>query len=178
MHTRHPANSRRALPALFYAAGLGLAGAFAHADELDPDVPKLHALPSGAYEPSSGTDPTAGATALAGTGGLDTALADTDAFNTAALAAALARSIAQMTPEEFQSFRQTLNRRTSERLQLSVSVKDNDATCFLREAEWASCFEDLPEEPEWDTKNVPELPPPNFWQLRSLWTKTPVERLE
>lgn len=178
MDTHHPANPRSVLYALLCVAGFALAGALAHADEHESNVPELPAPPPNTYGSPADVDSTGGAAALAGTGRLDTALEATDGLDTDALAAALERAIAQMTPEERESFKRLLNREMSDMIQLTVSVKDNDAKCFLEQGDWASCFEGLPPEPEWSTTNVPELPMSNFWQLRSLWTKTPVERLE
>jgi len=61
---------------------------------------------------------------------------------------------------------------------VGVSVKDDDPKCFLEHADWSSCFDDLPPEPEWTEPTLPAVPTSKFWQPRSLWTKTPIERLE
>ena len=168
MDTRHPANPRRALRTVFYAASVALAGTFAYADEHESDAPGFRAPPSNTFGQSSTVHPS-GADAFASTEFRTPTTGVTALFD---------RLLEGMTPEQRDAFMRELEQVLSETTQLSVSVKDNDAKCFLKEAQWASCLNGLPPEPQWETNNVPELPPPSVWQLRSLWTKTPVERLE
>lgn len=160
VNTRHPANPRRALRAVFCAAGLALAGTFAYADEHESDAPGFRAPPTNAFGQSS--------TELH--------------IATTGVRLLVDRLWESMTPEQRDTFMRELERELEQVLpettQLSVSVKDNDASCFLKGVQWASCLNNLPPEPRWEPNNVPKLPPPSVLQLRSLWTKTPVERLE
>lgn len=166
MNTRHPANPRRVVRPLFYVAGLALAAALAHADQHDVNVSELPAAPPNTYEESPGIDP-GGAAAFASA---DLRRAN---FEQTAL-----RSIEQLTPEQREAFLKDLSLSFSVPIFASVTVKNDDPKCFLESADWESCFEGLPPEPQWTATNVPELPMSSFWQLRSLWTKTPVERLD
>ena len=84
----------------------------------------------------------------------------------------LAQTIEQLSPKKREELMQAIRQLPT------VTIKGDNPNCFLEKAAWSSCFNDLPAEPKWSKKAASDLYSPRFWQLRSLWTKTPIEHIE
>jgi hypothetical protein len=162
----------RVLPRFICAAALGLATVLAHAAGNGTNVPKLELPSTDAHPNTSPHDPALTTSA--------TGISPPRAADAAGLAEAIIkRYIAELSPEEREAFMQSVPQPPAPSDNNSkVTIKVDNPNCFLEDAGWSSCFNDLPPEPEWNMEAASDLYSPRFWQLRSLWTKTPIEHLE
>ena len=170
MNTHDHDNLTHAVLSFFCTAVLLLGGAVVHATEPVNTQPETDSPPQDEHAGSLQADSTAHAD-LPST-------APEQPTNTGNLAIDPQGFIDQLTHEQAKAVIASLNILIGEKEMPKVTAKASNPDCFLRESSWASCFTGLPPESEWTMKAASQIHTPKFWQLRSLWTKGPIELID